>query len=101
MLISSSNVIPFPRGGGECDPQPTDRMVRDKQRSTLNGHTTDEGRNGLYKGWSPGRIVSYDEESLEEYLVKLTQSEGFGVVVYTYISCHTSVQAFCVSDDLS
>ena len=82
MLILSSAVISYPRRGGECDPQPTERMVRDKQRSTLNGHTTDEGGNGLYKGWNPGRIVSY-EESLKECLVNLTHSEGFGVVVYT------------------
>ena len=47
-LIQRCN--PFPREGGECDPQPTERMVMDKQRSTLNGHTTDEGGNGLYKG---------------------------------------------------
>ena len=81
MLISSNTVIPFPRGGRECDPQPRERMVMDKQRSTLNGHTTDEGGNGLYKGCNPGRTISY-EESLKKYLVKLTQSEGFGVVVY-------------------
>ena len=29
------NLIPFPRGGGECDPQPTERMVRDDQRSMV------------------------------------------------------------------
>ena len=64
-LILSNAVIPFPRVGEECDPQPRERMVMDKQRSTLNGHTTDEGGNGLYKGWNPGRIISY-EESLRE-----------------------------------
>ena len=29
----------------------------DRQRSTLNDHTTDEGGNGLYKGWNPGIII--------------------------------------------
>ena len=55
----------LPRGGGGYDPQPRDRTVTDRQRSTLNGHTTDEGGNGLYKGWNPRRIISY-EESLKE-----------------------------------
>ena len=35
MLISSNAVIPFPRGGGECDPQPTERMAQDDQRSMV------------------------------------------------------------------
>ena len=30
-----NNVIPFPRGGGECDPQPTERMAQDDQRSMV------------------------------------------------------------------
>ena len=30
MLILSNAVIPFPRGGEECDPQPRERMVMDK-----------------------------------------------------------------------
>ena len=46
----------LPRGCGGCDPQPRDRTVTDRQRSTLNGHTTDDGGNGLYKGWNPGEI---------------------------------------------
>ena len=50
MLVLTNAENPFPRGDGECDPQPRERMVMDKQRSTLNGHTTDEGGNGLYKG---------------------------------------------------
>ena len=63
MLILSNAVIP--RGGEEGDPQPREWMVMDKQRSTPNGHTTDEGGNELYKGWNHGGIVSY-EESLKE-----------------------------------
>ena len=58
MLILFSAMIPFPRGGRECESQPTERMLRDKQRSTHHGYTTDEDRNGLYKGWILGRIVS-------------------------------------------
>ena len=65
MLILSNAVIPFPRGGEKGDTQPRERMVMDKQQSTPNGHTTDEGGNELYKGWNHGRIVSY-EESLKE-----------------------------------
>ena len=53
--------------GGECDPQPRERMVMDKQRSTLNGHTTDEGGNGLYKGWNPGRI--YQLQGISEGVI--------------------------------
>ena len=35
MIISSNDVIPFPRGDGECNPQPTERMVHHDQRSIV------------------------------------------------------------------
>ena len=50
-------------------------MVQDDQRSILNGHTTNEGGNELYKGWAPARIISY-EESLKVVISEINTIRG-------------------------
>ena len=73
MIISSNNVISFPNQQREwC------RMTSGQYSMVI--YYTDEGGKDLYKKWNSGRTNSY-EKCLKEYLVRLTQSEGFGVVV--------------------